>query len=557
MNAADRSPRKLTPALLFCCSIFFPAVLLTAQDDSFTASAGKFECRRDAGFIEPNDKYNGVSLAPLDSAPKDLPANIKPRTFGPFPDGMSVEFYQFLTGGGEGSMATETDLNFYVHVLTRKDKRWYALQAQDPQTMKADPGPVDPDAHEEDAKPSNPVAIYAPDPAKPLFQASYSGTWTGANTLGVTNHLFLLDLRSSPPKITEHFVCQAGEGGGVCTAPDSGSGTSTSTSCEWHAADYICNDQEHQNTGWGERLNERSYYLFSGKDAYIPPPEAVNEIRFIADHIDRRRPDGQQFVVPDIGATDEIYSVRQPKHDLYLFVARGQWRNPGLNDAQGSSLDARFFVAENPSADRPPIAVELKPETASSLTPITFVDADRPRAEAAYPAPPTISTRTGGAPMTYKMKKLHGNDDFFVLQVTVKEGNYHVIYWIGVDQRSSPIIADLYRLSTDAAPYYQCNRNVQEASAASYQLVPGPSFRATIDVEPLHIVDGDGKLENQAAIPEPLPKATACTKHISWDRTKGFVFAENSVCKAIPPRSIVISDDGQITTKPMQSAPSE
>lgn len=560
-NQHSFSPcRAIAWAVAPALAVFLLSAFLQAQEaESFSASAGKFSCARGAAFVD--DQQLAGLLALLDAPPKDLPPAAKPRTFGPFPDGMSVEFYQFLTGGGEESMATETNLHLYLHVLTRKDKRWYEFQPHDPTVSKAasravpgsDSNEQNPNQSEaESGKPStDPADIFTPDPAIPLFQVSYTANWVGANAGGIYGHVLLLDLRSTPPRVAEQLECTYGEGGGVCTAPDSGYGDHTSISCEWNKSDYVCNQRINLSTGWGERFTDTSYYLLSGKDAYAPPPEAVNKIEWIPDRMDRRKGDGQRFLVPDLGDTDEIFSLKQREHELYLMAARGSSPALHMGMAEGNSFDERFFLAEHPFADRPSIAVELQPSTASTLTPITFPEADRMREQAAKAAPPPNTARAGGTPITWKVKKIYGDDSFFVLQVIVKEGDVHAIYWVGIDQRSSPIAADLYRLSTDALPYYQCNRFVQEENAASYHLVPGAAFHATIDVEPLHITDGNGGLDTAEEVTDQT-SGKVCTKHMSWDRAKGFVFAENPVCKpANPARSIAISDDGQITTKPM------
>ena len=108
------------------------------QDEAFSAIAGKFECSGGADFPPVDDPYRGVSLVALEGAPKDIAA-VKPRSFGPFTqDGrMSVDFYQFLSGGREASMAPETELHLYLHVVGQKGDRWYTLKSQDPQTVKA------------------------------------------------------------------------------------------------------------------------------------------------------------------------------------------------------------------------------------------------------------------------------------------------------------------------------------------------------------------------------------------------------------------------------------
>ena len=303
------------PAVLALAVFLLPALLHAQEAESFSASAGKFQCRDGAAFVD--DKADTVSLALLDAAPKDLPATVKPRTFGPFPDGMSVEFYQFLTGGGEESMATETDLHLYLHVLTAKDKRWYEFQPHDPTVSKAasraapdsDSNEQNPNQNQaESGKPSSdPADIFTPDPAVPLFQVSYSANWIGANAGGIYGHVLLLDLRSNPPRIASHLECTRGEGGGVCTAPDSGYGERASISCEWSKSDYVCHQRVTLTTGWGERFSDSSYFLLSGKDAYAPPPEAVNRIEWIPDRMDRCKSDGQRFLVPGLGDTDEVF----------------------------------------------------------------------------------------------------------------------------------------------------------------------------------------------------------------------------------------------------------
>jgi hypothetical protein len=228
-NARHSSAPHRTPAWL--ASITVALLLLSTsatalQDEAFSASAGKFACSDGAAFPSVDDQYAGVSLVPLDGAPKDSAA-VQPRSFGPYTqDGrMSVAFYQFLAGSEEASIATQTELHVYVHVLRAKGDSWYELKPKDPQTVKADPASKDengdPDKPETKAKTSDAPDIYTPDPSIPLFELSYASRWLGANSTGNYGHMLLLDFRSNTPRVLRHLECTSGEGGGVVSGTKS------------------------------------------------------------------------------------------------------------------------------------------------------------------------------------------------------------------------------------------------------------------------------------------------------------------------------------------------
>lgn len=568
-----RVERRALPIALL---LLLLTAFVQAQDQEAYSSAapGKFSCGSDATASFPPvtglfSDFSGMSLTALPDKPAELPADVHGKSFGPFDEKQfgfrSVEFYQFLTGKDTGGVQTGTEAHIYLRVLRSSGEAWYAVAAKDPHVLNADPPSQQEDdsAASEDAEQSQqpkddaPVSVSTPDAALPLFQLSYTSRWLGANAGGGYRHVLLLDLRNNPPQVARHMQCLWGEGGGVCTAIDSGFGSNTQLSCQWdrQTADYRCRQRVNTTAGWGGRFDDSEYFLLTGKDAFQLPEDSPGSLERFVGTLGRRPADAQKLLLPDAGEATAIYSLLQQKHDLYLFAARGR----------GEALDARFFLVERPYTDRPVTSVELQSTTASQLKPVGFAQVELERERALQPSTPKVTSRAGGDSLSYNVRKLYGNDDFFVLQVTVKEGNSHAVYWLGIDQRQEAIVADLYRIATDADLYAGCGNYQHQESATAYRLLPGAGFRALLQVEPAHTVrpnevDGGPSqflAENLGREAEELPPV--CTWRLSWDGGKGFVFAEHPVrCRSVAPRSIVISDDGKLTTTPItQPAPAE
>jgi hypothetical protein len=102
--------------------------------------------------------------------------------------------------------------------------------------------------------------LATPDPDIPLLDLSFMEDLGGANANNSQEAHILMDFRSSPPQVLVTADCAYNEGGGVCTAIDSGMAPRSDLQCEWveDKNDFLCSEIRNP-----EGLAHRDYYLLS------------------------------------------------------------------------------------------------------------------------------------------------------------------------------------------------------------------------------------------------------------------------------------------------------
>lgn len=532
------------PAIVFSLAILLVSPAAAQDEPGLKATSGRFSCRGAVDSSSLSSPYRGMSLDRLQRRPTDLPPNARRIPFGPFDEShyafKNVDFYEYLVDMAPheenvASLSTTTQVHIYVRTTGKRGEQWFALKSKDVEQMYADDPAQTSDRGQELKSTHPPAAIYQPDPALPLFQVSWGARWIGANASGTHDQLALFDLRGEP-RLANHLECTYGEGGGVCTASDSG-GAPDSLSCTWDRkmVDYACHATRTESPGWGERAYESDFYFLSGKDAYVAPEGTLADLLGFVQTLWSGAEPGQHALIPDMGEAQVIYEAREASRHLLLLAARGT----------GEKLDAQFFLAELPFANKSASVTQIRPAAAATLPRAGYGELDL-RRRSIVPPGPAVSIRAIGVSPSFHVRRIWGNAGLTVLAVTVKEGAWHSLYWIGIDEQEQATVADSLLVASEARIYDHCNVYRVESSAASARVLPGLAFHAVLDLEPSRM-ENDSDLQ----MDEESPAEPACQRDLGWDHAKGFVFGEIGTCRTQPPRDVTISDEGVLEARPL------
>jgi hypothetical protein len=102
--------------------------------------------------------------------------------------------------------------------------------------------------------------LATPDPDIPLLDLSFMEDLGGANANNSQEAHILMDFRFSPPQVLVTADCAYNEGGGVCTAIDSGMAPRSDLQCDWvgDRNDFLCSEIREP-----EGSAHQDYYLLS------------------------------------------------------------------------------------------------------------------------------------------------------------------------------------------------------------------------------------------------------------------------------------------------------
>ncbi len=293
----------------------------------------------------------------------------------------------------------------------------------------------------------------------PIFDLSFTEDEGGANANNWSTAHILLDFRSLPPRVLASADCGYNEGGGACTALDSGQATRSGIECAWDSKkkDFACAET------MSDKGAHRDFFLLG--DAHAPPRQ--NEVSTIADAVARLASDAKAKVsVQGIGFVHLITRVQKtPTTSIVVLCAA---------DVDGG---VRFF---------------LVPETNGKLQEsITLVPhpvfADKPKAETADQGKPQGPPWTVDREISVSNRTIYEDRDLTVAQVVI--GNVSAqtaVYWIGVSK--SGAVNDAVVVSGDDSPdYIGCGRFQTSPSVVRVIRTSKP-FKASVQLQPRTIV---------------------------------------------------------------------
>jgi len=264
------------------------------------------------------------------------------------------------------------------------------------------------------------VSLAASDENVPLIVIAFTQDLGGANANNWIDSRLLLDFRESPPRVAATADCAYNEGGGACTAIDSGMMPRSTLQCDWQAAisDFLCTEQ-----GGGHR----DFYLLSDR---VPPPRS-SEVASLEEAADvlARRGIGQTVTVWRLGPVAWIGQVTMDEQrSAMLLASRGSFYLVSRsNDGIGPILEV------GPHA--------LLDDTASAEA------VGLPQGE-----------WTGDFAPHFRSRPIFGDGRLAVLQVVETSGwnaadPPSALYWIGIELGAEGFLFDAVRLAmTTLAP---------------------------------------------------------------------------------------------------------
>jgi len=159
------------------------------------------------------------------------------------------------------------------------------------------------------------VATATSDPDVPLVAIKFSQNLGGANAENWTEATLLLDFRSSPPTVLATAECGYNEGGGACTAYDSGQMPRYELQCDWggESKDFLCS-QISSPAGEGHW----DFFLLNDK----PAPLRGDEVATLQDAVRQFRAKGTAAPVKvrGIGPVSWIDEINTNGHDKVIVL---------------------------------------------------------------------------------------------------------------------------------------------------------------------------------------------------------------------------------------------
>lgn len=536
----------------FCATPFSGVALALAQDSAISAPQSEISCSSNFGNAVELEK-NQFHLVP--ASPEEIAGlrNSKPQiSAGPFTAEKShydrVEIFLAEKKGDEAY--AEASLSVYARAVNTQKESWFKI-ASDPanppgldffDVTPGDRGADLDDNPQKDAADRVSFAIKATQ--IPVFQVTWFKHETGANTFAEVRKALLLDFRSSPPAIMAALQCVSAEGGGVCGVYDNGTAPTTALVCNWDTAkgDFLCSSTM---TGDYTPAVAHRFYLASGADApYTAEPNSPATLSVLGGWIvsDRSWARGTHDI-PGLGAVNYLgqYPRSGTRDHAVLFGSRGH-----------DSLEPRFFaVIVDPRG--PVAAFEIFPQPlvdepgGPSGTEVPSAPDLRPKV---VPASINASDKfADDAQPSFDMRILEWPPNVSAWQVTVKQNNWHEVFWLGAGRNpgTGRFVLSAVRIASELGDYARCGDTRTKPFAAAIKRQRG-SLDALLNVEPAHLYNLDDKLADSGDQGQPVTLCPIQVK-LSWNASLGFIRQEHVLdCPAATrARRLTISDSGVIS----------
>jgi len=294
------------------------------------------------------------------------------------------------------------------------------------------------------------VATATPDPDVPLVAIKFGQNLGGANAENWTEATLLLDFRSSPPTVLRTAECVYNEGGGACTAYDSGQMPRYELQCDWASAnrDFLC-AQISSPAGEGHW----DFFLLNDK----PAPLRVDEVATLQDAVRQFRAKGTAAPVKvrGIGPVSWIDEINANGHDKVIVLG-----SPVLF----------HFIPESSAGLGQPVDVSSRDViggSESSANPAIRADS---------------SAWTQELAVAFHSRQIYTDRDLTVLQVvrTILPESQE-LFWLGIPRQN----ADKYDVVqlVGGGRYAGCAEFVEPENIASIGKITKP-FTAQVRVQP-------------------------------------------------------------------------
>jgi hypothetical protein len=365
------------------------------------------------------------------------------------------------------------------------------------------------------------VALATPDPSIAIFDLSFSVDEGGANANNSTDSHILLDFRSEPPTVLASLECNNNEGGGACTAFDSGTATRSGLRCTWHSetSDFWC-DEVQPLAGPYSRPAHDYFYLIRGDQA--PPPSHSCMVDNLAQAAQRLDSVDGSCPISYVSHYGEVgFAMKTPK----LLVL-------------GSPGDKRTLFHFVPRRSK-------SPQNIVSLEPadVSLAEDSESRQRVLH----NISGVTPEGTIRYKARQVYSGHHLQVYSVVAKEGNSHEVYWLGIEDSHGETYYDVLRIATEASYYSGCGRSLVPPAIVSTSKIEAP-FYVRVQIQPEILVsDAEETVEFRGSDSDKPTRECVHSATVEWSGGHKFRLRAVSPCeKSGSARYVHISDEGDI-----------
>jgi hypothetical protein len=342
----------------------------------------------------------------------------------------------------------------------------------------------------------------APGPTQPLVYVEAYQDLGGANANNWSTHQLLLDFSQAQPQAAVAAVCGYNEGGGACTAQDSGAMARSEVACDWdaRARDLLCT----------ERRAGRRQRAFLRTVAW--PDLLADEVATLDDALAALRTlPGRPVVVRGLGPVSVVQAFTTPSGRALQLVhtLTGVLVVPAAGGAPTWSRTTEIW----------------RPPDASGAAPWTSEDA--------------VQTRS---------RTLYARGLLTVIEMTILEqGDPTAIAWIGVEDGPDGLTVDVKAIASEAMTYLRCGMSRGHESVVEIGPIEEP-FAARLALQPAFHEGDDGQLawgpeEGEDAGPRCLQPV-----RLSWAPGTGFVADRVAIdCRDdVRPRYVRIDEAGRV-----------
>ena len=368
-----------------------------------------------------------------------------------------------------------------------------------------------------------------PDAHLPIFVLRYSYHQTGANAGGTMDNNLLLDLRSATPNVTAAMQCIDWEGGGVCTAPDTGNYQYDSLKCSWEQAvdDFHCQMSSPFGGTYTARNSLSDFFLLSGKPAPAKwqNPDSARDLKSLVAGFQQNQPlDFSIHVVDGLGPTTMLAELRDllPNTRVYVFGSPGA----------GDTLNAHLSLAIVRNDGR------IDTRTIPKWT-LGDDAADEGTAPEGF-TPVNENDR-------YGIGLLQQRPGFKAIYVVLNDANNdrssaHVLYWIGLERANDDVISSAVRVASDAQTYGGCGHYRDDATAVALAVKHGMA-EATVTVQPQ-----EQTIMSEENAKDDRPQC-AWSGVLHWKAGSGFRVRKVADHCQIPRKQVTIDQNGGVQCK--------
>jgi hypothetical protein len=304
------------------------------------------------------------------------------------------------------------------------------------------------------------LALATPDSGIPLFDISFTQDLGGANAGNWQEAHILMDFRSSPPRVLVTADCAYNEGGGACTAIDSGMAPRSDLQCDWAGEknDFLCSEiMDPEGTA------HRDYYLLSDARA----PLRNGEVETLGEAAERLKAQPKTSVkVRGVGAVAWVGEMELASREKVIVLG-----------SQLLDSGARFyFIPESQGRLGTPVI----------LWPHDLVDDHKPSRGTLGANDWTVDQG-----ISFISRPLYEDTGLTVLQVVAKFG-WNRLYWVGVGKGQQLSEIDVVELA-GGSRYGNCGNYDIPASVVAVKAIQRP-FRAALQVQPATVTsEGDAR----------------------------------------------------------------